>query len=96
MKVIDLSASRPTLAKLLELAGEENIVLKTPEGREFFLAEMDDFSGEISRTRQNKELMQLLDDRSRETATFTLSEVREDLAKEGKRKSRKGRNHRRK
>src|SRR5271166_3874617 len=71
MKAIDLTKSSLTLAEILDLAGEDNVILITSDGRRFVLAEMDDFNEEISRTCQNAELMQLLDERSRETTTFT-------------------------
>ena len=60
-------------------AGEGLILIKTPSGREFVLAEVEDFEDEIERTRQNAELMAFLDERSRETVTYTLEQVRERL-----------------
>jgi hypothetical protein len=65
LKTVELTAIAPPLAELLDLAGEDNIVLRTPEGREFVLAEVDDFDTEIALVRENKELMALLEDRSR-------------------------------
>jgi hypothetical protein len=87
MKAIDLSATSPTLSEVLELAGEDNIVLRTPEGRQFVLAEIDDFADEVERVRQNGALMQLLSDRSREEGSLTLEQVRERL--QGKKKKRR-------
>jgi hypothetical protein len=79
MKTIDLSTASPTLADVLQLAGEENVVLTTPEGRQFVLAEIDDFAEEIRLTRNNAALMQLLDQRSKEPPKYTLKQVREEL-----------------
>lgn len=79
MKSIDLSASSPTLADLLHLAGEENVILRTADGREFVLAEIDDFEAEVAATRQNEELMQLLVERGKEKGTYSLQEVKERL-----------------
>jgi len=79
MKTLDLSATTPTVNELLDLAGEDLIIIKAPGGREFVLAEVEDFEDEIARTRQNAELMALLDERSRETVTYTLEQVRERL-----------------
>src|SRR5262245_27348321 len=76
MKAIDLAAASPTLGEVLKLAGEENVILKTPEGREFVLAEIDDFAQEIALVRQNGELMQLLAERSKETSKLKLKHVR--------------------
>jgi len=79
MKTLDLSSTTPTVNELLDLAGEDLIIIKAPGGREFVLAEVEDFEDEIARTRQNAELMALLDERSRETVTYTLEQVRERL-----------------
>jgi len=79
MKAIDLSTTSASLADVLRLAAEENVVLKTAEGRRFVLAEIDDFGEEVPAASQNKDLMKLHDGRSKETKTFTLSEVRKQL-----------------
>ena len=82
MKTVELTTIAPYLAELLDLASAENIILKTPEGREFVLAEVDDFDTEIALVRQNEELMALLEERSREKKTYTLQQVREQLSLE--------------
>ena len=79
MKAIDLSTTSASLEDVLGLAAEENVVLKTAEGRRFVLAEIDDFGEEVAAASQNKDLMKLLDERSKEAKTFTLSEVRKQL-----------------
>jgi len=79
LKTVELTTIAPYLAELLDLAGAENIILKTPEGREFVLAEVGDFDTEIALVRQNEELMALLEERSREKKTYTLQQVREQL-----------------
>jgi hypothetical protein len=91
MKTIDLGTDSPTLAKLLRFASDENVLLRTPDGRHFVLLELDDFAEEVERVRQNKELMELLDRRSAETSTVPLRQVREQLlGKKGKKASRQG------
>jgi hypothetical protein len=50
--------------------------LRTAEGHEFVLAEIEDFDREIDLTRQNEELMRLLDRRGQEKATISLAEAR--------------------
>jgi len=79
LKIVELTTIAPALAELLDLAGEETLILKTSEGREFVLAEVDDFDTEITLVRQNKDLMALLAERSREKKTYTLQQVREQL-----------------
>jgi len=63
------------LNALLKQASIENLVLKTQDGREFLLAELDNFDREIELTRQNQELMRLLDSRGQEKAALSLDEV---------------------
>ena len=79
MKTIDLSQTVPTLREILALAGEDTIILKTPEGREFVLAEVDEFVREVELVAQNEELMQFLEQRSKEGKRYTISQVREQL-----------------
>ena len=79
MKTIDLTTSRPTLQEVLDLAGDENVVVRTSDGRQFILAEIDDFADEVARTGQNADLMRLLDERTQETERIPLAQVREQL-----------------
>ena len=79
MRTLDISTELPSVKELLELANDENVILRTSEGREFILAEIDDFDRELELVRQNAELMEFLRLRSAEEKTFTLTEVREKL-----------------
>ncbi len=79
MITIQLSKKFPSLKEVLERASKDNVVLQTPDGKQFVLAEMDDFDREIELTRQNKELMEFLDERSRETKTYSLAQVKQEL-----------------
>jgi hypothetical protein len=79
MKAIDLARTSPSLSEILELAGEDNIILRTAEGRQFVLAEIDDFADEIERVRRNDSLMQLLRERSREKTRVPLEAALERL-----------------
>jgi hypothetical protein len=89
MKAIDLAITSATLTQVLELASEENVILRTPEGRQYVLAEIDDFAEEVAKVGQNEALTQLLRERSKETAHLTLRQARERLQGK-KRKSGKG------
>jgi hypothetical protein len=79
MKTIDLTGEVPSLQDLLRLASEDNLILRAGDGKEFLLAEVDEFEHEVALTRQNKELMALLEERSSAGQTFTLEQVRETL-----------------
>jgi hypothetical protein len=79
MKDIDLSTASLTLDEVLKLAAEHNVILRTTEGREFVLAEIDDFAREVALVRENSALMQLLDERSKEKGRFSIEQIRDKL-----------------
>lgn len=76
MKAVALPKVSASVRKLLKLAEEENLILQTPEGQEFVLAEIDDFAEEVKKVRQNKSLMRLLEERSKERGKHTLDQAR--------------------
>ncbi|MFZ4678383.1 MAG: hypothetical protein ACOYM4_22285 [Nodosilinea sp.] len=76
MKTIPLLDLLAPLADLLEQAQEEALILKTPDGKEFVLAVLDDFAHEVELTRQNPALMALLDQRGQEETTVKLSDLK--------------------
>ncbi len=79
MKTVDVNPRSRVLNGLLRQALEQNLLLRAPDGREFVLAEIDDFSREVELTRENKKLMTLLDRRGREKATVPLAEAKRRL-----------------
>ena len=64
MKTIELSQVRGGLDEVLNLAAEENVVLTTTDGRQFIVAEIDDFETEVRLVRENRQLMEFLRQRS--------------------------------
>jgi hypothetical protein len=79
MKTVAVDSRSRVLNGLLRQAGKENLVLRAADGREFVLAEIDDFGREIELTRENKKLMAFLDRRGREKAIVPLAEARRRL-----------------
>ena len=77
--IINLSKTTLRTRDLPTLAREHDLVLRTDDGREFVLAEIDDFGREIELTRQNPELMALLKQRSEPEATYSLEQARRAL-----------------
>lgn len=75
MKTIDISPA-VSLQALLAQAGRENLILKTDDGREFVLAEVDQFDREIELTRQDRELREMLNQRGQEPASVSLHAAR--------------------
>jgi len=79
MKTIKVSKQSKTLIALLKRARRENVILRSPEGEEFVLAEIDDFNREIELTRANRQLMKLLESRAKQKATISMEEARRQL-----------------
>ena len=79
MTKIDLTKSSPTLPQVLQLAGEDDVILETLEGRRFVLAELTDFAEETAAVVKNKALMKLFAERSKEMTSIPLSEARARL-----------------
>jgi hypothetical protein len=85
MRTIELGNKAQTVDELLTLAEAQNILIRTPDGRVFLVAEIDEgdtddtFAQEVELTRQNTELMKLLAERSSETGRYSSEQVREKL-----------------
>ncbi len=79
MKTIEVEHAAITLSELLRLASEDNVVLRAADGKEFLVAEMDDFSQEVALVREQPELMAFLQQPSRSSKRLSLSEVRAKL-----------------
>lgn len=79
MKTIQVSKQSKTLNALLKRARHENVILRSAEGDEFILAEIDDFTREIELARQNKQLMKLLEARATKKATISVEEAKRRL-----------------
>jgi hypothetical protein len=75
MKTVEVPEASPKLASLLAQAGDEDLVVKPPDGREFLLLAIDEFDIEITRTRANTRIMELLDARAGSTAALPLAPV---------------------
>ena len=79
MRTVNVSAKEKTINSLLRKAQRGALILRSPEGEEFILAEISDFNREIELTRQNKTLMKLLDARGKQTKTFKVPEVKKQI-----------------
>jgi hypothetical protein len=76
MKTIAISRRARSVNALLQRARRENVILRSPEGEEFILAEVDDFNREIELTRQNRALMKFLEAQARQTETVSFEDAR--------------------
>jgi hypothetical protein len=82
MRTITVSKRAKNLVTLLKQAQQENLILQSPDGKEYVLAEIDDFDREVELTRQNEEFMAFLDHRARQTKTIPLEASIRDITKE--------------
>ena len=80
MKTIGLTEGALNPEGVLGMASQENVILRMEDGREFVLAEVDNFDREVELTRKNQELMNFLDERSNDQGVFTVEQAREQLA----------------
>jgi hypothetical protein len=79
MRTVNVSAKEKTINSLLRKAQRGGLILRSPGGQEFILAEISDFNREIELTRQNKSLMKLLDSRGKQTKTVKTAELKKQL-----------------
>ena len=79
MKIIELTNASPGIAKLLDQARGDDIVVRMADGSEFLLVAVDDFDREIAQTCANPRLMALLESRAKQTTTVSLEEAKRRL-----------------
>jgi hypothetical protein len=87
MKVIDLTHQHVDILHALELAHDGPLVLIAPDGREYVLAEADDFDREVELLRSSTAFQQFLDERlaakhHRRPLTAVLRDVEAEIARE--------------
>ncbi|MEW5830798.1 MAG: hypothetical protein AB1846_18055 [Chloroflexota bacterium] len=83
MKTVLVTKRSKSINDLLKQAMKQNVILRSEDGREFILAEVDDFDREIELARQNKDLMKYLDERGKEKATIPLEDLEKELGLAG-------------
>jgi hypothetical protein len=79
MKTINLPYATGDVARLLDEARREDIVVQLGDGSEFILIAVDDFEQEITKSRNNPRLMALLQARAAQSATVSLDEAKRRL-----------------
>lgn len=79
MKTIKVPKRAKGVNTLLEQAQRENLIVRSHDGREFILAEINDFDREIELARRNKKLMTLLEARGKQSKTISLEEAKAQL-----------------
>ena len=80
MKVVELSKAQPSLDDMMNLAKQELVVLRQPDGSVFALSHVDDFAVEVELLKNNPEFMALLKQRAKEKSVVSLEDLRSELA----------------
>ena len=75
MKTVDLTEKGHDLETIVAIARDEPVLLVTPDGREFLVAEADDFEREVEALRASPAFQRFLDERSRCSSSVSLAEI---------------------
>ena len=82
MKTIDLDKEQLDLHAIIKLAHQEPVLLLTSDGKEFCLAEADDFEREVEALRGSQAFQRFLDERSACSKRFSLAEIEAEIEQE--------------
>ncbi len=82
MTTVDLRKDRIDLEAAMQMARTEPVLLLAPDGREFCLAEADDFEKEVNALRSSEAFQHFLDERRQHTVRFSLDEVEAEIDRE--------------
>lgn len=82
MKTIDLEKQPLDLEAIIRIARQESVLLLLPDGKEFCIAEADDFDREIEALRQSKSFQKLLEQRATSNGAVSLEEVEKQITRE--------------
>ena len=87
MKTIDLEKEKMDLAEVIKIARREPVLLVTQDGKEFCIAEADDFEKEVEALRGSQAFQRFLDEGSASVRRIPLedieAEIEKELAKQG-------------
>jgi hypothetical protein len=82
MKTVSLQDEKFDLEALINMASKEPILLLTADGKEFVLAEADDFDREVEILRASQAFHQFLDERTRSTRRIPLEQIEAEIEQE--------------
>ena len=82
MKTVDLEKEKLDLEAVIKIASREPVLLVTPDGKEFCIAEADDFEREVEALRESRAFQRFLDERSASTRRIPLEEIEAEIEHE--------------
>jgi hypothetical protein len=80
MTVINLAERHPTLEEVMGLAKDDVVVLRRPDGSAFAVSQLGDFEVDVELLRNDPDFLSFLRQLSREDATISLQDLRNELA----------------
>ena len=82
MKTVNLEEEKLDLEAVIQLARQEPVVLLTADGKEFVLAEADDFEQEVETLRSSQTFQRFLAERSQNPRRIPLEEIEAEIEQE--------------
>ncbi len=82
MKSVDLRSENVDLSQLLHMAEDDAVLVVTEEGREFIVAEADDFDGEAEALRKSARFQSFLDRRMSDKSRIPIEDTQKEVEKE--------------
>jgi PHD/YefM family antitoxin component YafN of YafNO toxin-antitoxin module len=82
MKTVNLKDEKLDLETVINLARKETVVLLTPDGKEFVIAEADDFEQEVTALRNSQAFQRFLAERSQSIGGIPLEEIEAEIERE--------------
>jgi hypothetical protein len=82
MKTVSLQDEKLDLEALIAMAGKEPVLLLTADGKEFVLAEADDFDREVEVLRGSQAFQQFLEERSHSSRRISLEDIEAEIGRE--------------
>jgi hypothetical protein len=82
MKAISLEQEGLDLPSVIAIARQEPVLLLTADGKEFLIAEADDFDREVEALRGSQAFQRFLDERSQSARRVPLEEIEAEIERE--------------
>jgi hypothetical protein len=82
MKMVSLQDEKLDLEALINMAQQEPVMLLTADGRQFVVAEADDFDREVEALRGSQAFQRFLDERSQCTGRIPLEAIEAQIEEE--------------
>jgi hypothetical protein len=79
MKSVVIAPQSTDVTSLLDQARTDDLLVQAPDGSEYVISLVDEFDQEVARTRQQQELLDLLDKRSSSASRKSLDAVKREL-----------------